>query len=798
MNSTQETTHYTVETVFRDMLSGVIVFLVALPLCLGIAIASGASAMSGLIAGIVGGIVIGIISGSHTSVSGPAAGLTAIVAAQISGIGSFEGFLLAVVLAGAIQVILGLVKAGALSAFFPSSVIKGLLAAIGIILILKQVPILMGHMKDLEAIPFAHVVDADEVRDMLPREIHGESGSEHTAEHDHYPGQMLVQFVTAMRETLFFQGGLQWGPIVIGVFSLLFLLGWDRVKALKTSLVPAPLLVVLAGVGLYWVFNLIIGERWALHEGQLVKVPVPDSLSDFFKAIVFPDFSQWNNTAVYVGAITIAVVASLETLLNLDAVDKIDKKQRFSPPNRELFAQGVGNMAAGLLGGIPVTSVIIRGSVNVNAGSQTKLSAVFHGFLLFFCVLLIPQLLNMIPLSCLAAILILTGYKLANPALFKSMWNDGRYQFLPFIITVILIIMTDLLVGVLLGLMISLLFILHGSLKKPIRQIHERHIEGDLLHIELPNQVSFLNRASLEQALRAAPRNSRILIDGRRTNYVDPDITALINDFTRATAPVYNIQVTTVGLDNVSSSWQYESIDFKAQESRESLTPEKVLNILQEGNKRYLEGHPLDRDLRASISNSKKETRAIAAIFTGIDSLTPAELIFDLDLGEAFVIRTPGNVIGDRPLGGMEYAVSVAGAKLILIMGHADSSMLTLAIQNHFSNNDELSVEGCEKLKSVVARIDQALQEVVQEDGYVEYHHLPAVEKQVFRRRVAEKHIKRTIGEIIQQSQILRQKTELGKLGIVGGMFDPETGRVAFLKDSAEGLPVYAEALLDA
>ncbi len=418
-------------TTLNDITASLVVFLVALPLCLGIALASGAPLFSGLLAGIVGGIVVGTLSGSHTSVSGPAAGLTAIVASQIATLGSFEAFLLAVFVAGLLQIGLGIAKAGALSAFFPSSVIKGLLAAIGVILILKQIPHVLGHDSDPEGEMSFAQPDAQNT---------------------------FSEILTVML------GDIHVGAAIIGIASIVLLVFWDRTKPLKNSMIPAPLAVVLFGVGMQFLFGRM-GGRLVIESSHLVQIPVAETFSGFFSFLTYPDFSQWSNPGIYVAAVTIAIVASLETLLNLEAADKLDPQQRDSPPSRELIAQGVGNTIAGLIGGLPMTSVIVRSSVNVGMGAKTKLSAILHGVLLVVCVSLFPVYLNMIPLAALAAILLVTGFKLASPTLFRQMWDEGRYQFIPFMVTLISIVFTDLLIGILIGLAVSALFILNSNLR---------------------------------------------------------------------------------------------------------------------------------------------------------------------------------------------------------------------------------------------------------------------------------------------------------------------------------------------
>jgi carbonic anhydrase/SulP family sulfate permease len=749
----------------KDLLAGTIVFLVALPLCLGIAIASDADPIAGLISGIVGGMVIGLASGSATSVSGPAAGLTAIVAAQISGLGSYETFLTAVVLAGAIQIGFGLLKAGALSAFFPSSVIKGLLAAIGVILLFKQFPLLFGYSKDM-GLEFGHA-EALEDYEKHPHSVEDFS---------HPVGDIIVSFYRAMGDLIRHEEGFQLGAIAVGLFSLAFLIAWDKIPELKKSLVPAPLLVVVLGSVLGW-FLVKFGGNWVITPQQLVDVPRADSVSQFFGMLKRPDFTQLTNMSVYVGAVTIAVVASLETLLNLDAVDKLDKKQRSSPPNRELFAQGLGNMAAGMLGGIPVTSVIIRGSVNVNAGAETKLSGLFHGILLLGCVLLIPQVLQMIPLSCLAAILLLTGYKLASPALFKQMWSEGRYQLMPFLFTLVAIVLTDLLVGICIGLILSLLFILNSNLRRPVRRIHEKHIDGDLMHIELGNQVSFLNRASLDNALREVPSGGRLLLDARRTDYIDPDVLSLIREFRDKVAPVHRIQVQLVGFKSRYNFLDtFDSVDFSSLESREKLSPDQVKQVLIHGNRRYVEGHPLDRALLRNIA-PPLGSKAIAAIVTGIDSQTPVELLFDLGLGDAYVVRVPGVAVGTRSLGGIEYAVSFGGARLVVVLAHVDQDLLALAIKNACSPENLAQIAGCEHLEEVLERIADSIDrsQATQFDQWTEES------QQRFLKDLTLKHISNTVQQLIKESEAIEQWVRNGNIQLVGAIYEPKTGIVEFL-----------------
>lgn len=497
-----------------DLPAGVVVFLIAVPLCLGIALASGAPLFSGMIAGIIGGIVIGFLSGSHTSVSGPAAGLTAVVLVAIQQLGSFQVFLLAVVLAGFMQLVLGYARAGTIANFFPSSVIKGMLTGIGIIIILKQIPHALGYDKDAEGdLSFF------------------EKGGSNTL-------LSLWESLTAV---------IHPGATLVALVAIGILLLWERpVVKKKVGMVPGALVAVVVSILLNLGY-VLLGEGWVISREHLVNIPVPQNLSGFLGLFSFPDFSQWANPQVYVVALTICAVASVETLLCIEAVDNIDPLKRNTNPNKELKAQGVGNLLSGLLGGLPITSVIVRGSANVNAGARTKLATIFHGLLILVCVALIPNVLNLIPLSALAAVLILTGYKLAKISIFKEMWANGKYQWWPFIVTVLAVVFTDLLTGVGIGLAASVFAILRGNMKNSYFFHKKEYHEGDLILIKLSQEVSFLNKASIKLTLEHLPENSRVLIDASDTAYIDFDVLELIKEFAEVKAQSKDIQVTLKG-----------------------------------------------------------------------------------------------------------------------------------------------------------------------------------------------------------------------------------------------------------
>lgn len=743
-------------TLVRDLTAGVVVFLVALPLCLGVALASNAPLLSGVLAGIVGGIVVGLLSGSHTSVSGPAAGLTAVVAAQIAQLGSFEAFLLAVVLAGLIQIGLGIARAGFLAAFFPSSVIKGLLAAIGIIIILKQIPHLVGH-------------DPDPEGEMAFRQPDQEN---------------------TFTELLLTLGNIQPGAAIVGLLSLALLVIWDRYKVLKKSPVPVPLLVVLLGVGLTLLFRQL-GGVFVIEPSHLVQVPVADDLAGLLRFLQTPDYTQWRNPAIYTAALTLAAVASLETLLNLEAVDKLDPRKRTSPPSRELVAQGVGNVVSGLVGGLPVTSVIVRSSVNINAGARTKLSAIFHGLLLLVCVALFPVWLNLIPLSCLAAILIVTGVKLASPGLFRRMWEEGKYQFAPFVITVVAIVLTDLLVGVLIGLAVSISFILWSNMRRPVRRIVEKHLGGDVVHIELANQVSFLNRAALARVLDEVPPGGHVLLDARATDYIDPDVLAMIREFDEQIGPARGIEVSLLGFRKryqIEDRIQY--VDYSTRDLQQAVTPQQVLQILKEGNERFRTGQRLTRDLGRQLQATASGQHPLAVIFSCIDSRTPAELIFDLGVGDIFSVRVAGNVTSRKILASIEYGCAVAGAKLVLVVGHTRCGAVTAAINLICSEQSAAEATGCQHLDHVVSEIQHSVEPSVCRVA----DQLAPERKEEFINEVARRNVARAVEQIRLQSETLDRLVREGKIAIVGAMYDVTTGAIEFLPESESHhvRPVYS------
>ena len=515
-----------------DLPSSLVVFLVALPLCLGIALASGAPLFSGLIAGIIGGLIVAPLSGSPLGVSGPAAGLAVIVYGAIEELGSYPTFLAAVVVAGVAQVLLGVLKAGVIGYYFPSSVIKGMLSGIGIIIFLKQIPHAVGY-------------DANPEGDFSFIQQDGHN---------------------TFSEMSYMLGNLSNTAMLISGLGLLILILWEQkfIKNLSFStIIQGPLVVVLMGIGVNVFFANYVGL--ALNASQIVAIPVNDGFSSFLTQFTTPDFKAFLNPSIYAIGVTMAVVASLETLLCVEATDKLDPYKRITPTNRELFAQGAGNIVSGFIGGLPITQVIVRSSANIQSGGRTKTSAFLHGALLLICAFSIPKLLNLIPLSALAAILLLVGYKLAKPSLVVNMWRRGRSEFIPFAITVLGIVFTDLLSGIALGLVVAVVFILWENFKIPYKFDIKHYEKGEPIVISFSESVSFLNKASIQRTLNTVPDDSKIILDASATLNMHLDVKEIIEEF-QISAVLRNIEVVltgfgdTVGTEPVA---QFEKVVLK-------------------------------------------------------------------------------------------------------------------------------------------------------------------------------------------------------------------------------------------
>ena len=502
-----------------DLPASMVVFFVALPLCLGIALASGAPLFAGIIAGIVGGIVVGISSGSQLGVSGPAAGLAVIVLNAIGLLNGWEAFLVAVVLAGIIQLIMGYLRLGIIAYYFPTSVIKGMLTGIGLIIILKQIPHALGYDIDFEG------------------DVAFRLGDENS--------------FTLIHNAL---GLITPGALIVSIVSIAILVIWESVLSKKHKIftwIQGPFVAVIAGIILTYLFDSKI-LPFALNSEHLVNIPVASSLSGFFNQFTFPDFSQLRSPNVYIVALTLAIVASLETLLCVEATDKLDPNKSVTPTNRELKAQGIGNIISGLIGGLPVTQVIVRSSANITFGGKTKLSTILHGCFLLICVLTIPAILNRIPLATLACILFVVGYKLAKPSLFVAMYRMGWDQFVPFIVTVAAIVLTDLLKGIGVGMVVAVFYILRNHYRNAYSLERLSQDDGQpFFRMLLAEEVSFLNKGNILRTLNELPQGSRVVIDGSFTKIIDHDVIDVIRNF-MITGVRRNINVTATNIPGLT------------------------------------------------------------------------------------------------------------------------------------------------------------------------------------------------------------------------------------------------------
>ncbi|NOQ14011.1 MAG: carbonic anhydrase [Methyloprofundus sp.] len=712
-----------------DLPASIVVFLLALPLCLGIALASGAPLFAGLIAGIVGGIVVTSLSESTLGISGPSAGLAVIVFAAVQDLG-FDAVLLAVVLAGIIQFVIGNLGAGVIGYYFPSAVISGMLSGIGIIIFLKQIPHAMGYDRDYEGdISFFQDDDYTTLSEL---------------------GHMF-DFIAP-------------GAVVISGVSLGIMLLWETrwIKQYRfRQWIHGSLVVVIAGGVLNQLF-ISVYPQWALNGNHLVLLPVTETLSDVVNLFTFPDFSQINNPAIYSVAITLAIVASLETLLCVEATDKLDPYKRVSSNNCELRAQGIGNICSGLIGGLPMTQLIVRSSANIQSGGRTKMAALMQGSFLLIAVLLIPGLANKIPLASLAVILMIVGYRLAKPALFKTMYQVGNYHFIPFIATILGLVFSDMLTGIGIGMAFALFFILLENLKVGF-YVHEQPQINKTI-ITLSENVSFLNKSNILHVLSELPNKSDVVIDATNAKYIDYDVYEVIQNF-KVDAKRKGTSLVIQNLRGFGLLKPVERALPITKEAQQALTPSAVLGILKSGNTRFVNSLRDNRNLLEQADESVAGQFPIAIILSCIDSRTSAELIFDQGLGDVFSVRVAGNVVNDDILGSMEYACKVSGSKLVVVLGHTHCGAIKGAC-----TGAEL-----EHLTGLLDKIQPAVESVkngkLAKNSGSDY---PLEDK------VAERNVEIMVEQVKQKSKVLGGMEAEGKIGIVGAMYNIETGQVEF------------------
>ena len=565
--------------------------------------------------------------------------------------------------------------------------------------------------------------------------------------------------------------------------SLAIIYLWGRIAFLKKTTVPVPLVVVIFGVVCGLCFD-NIGGNWIIGTTHKVNVPVPETIRGFFGLLHNPDFSQIMNPAVSSAAFAIALVGSLQALLTLEAVDRLDREKRSTSANRELVAQGIGNIVSGMAGGLPMTCEIVRSSVNIDAGARTKKSAILHGALLAISVVLLPQVINLIPLSALAAILIATGLKLASPQVVAELWRAGKYQFVPWFVTLLAIVLTDPLIGILIGLAVSTIFILWSNLRRPMRLVVERHLGGDVTRIELASQVSFLNRAALRKTFDTIDPGKHLMVDAHDTVYIDPDILSLIKEYRDVIGPARGVRVSTRGFrDKYAIEDRIEFVDFSSRELQEQITPEEALSYLLAGNQRFRNERRLKRDFSRQVRDTASSQHPMAVVLSCIDSRTPPEIIFDLGLGDIFSVRVAGNIVTPEVLGSIEFGCVGAGAKLIVVVGHNRCVAVQSAI-DFMQEKQDPELNKCEYVRSIVQSLESVLRDSESSQPVNTKGNESIFEADI----VVRQNVQRSVNEILQKSASIFELVHSGQVGIIGIVYDVTTGVCHVMDETSRGL----------
>ncbi|QED23387.1 bifunctional SulP family inorganic anion transporter/carbonic anhydrase [Candidatus Deianiraea vastatrix] len=708
-----------------DLRAGLTVFLVAVPLCLGIALACKVPIEAGLFSGISGGIVTGLVSGSQTSVSGPSAGFVAVVLDAISHLHSYNLFLCSVIWAGIFQIIFGFLRLGRFGNYIPSSVINGLLVAIGLILILKQIPHLFGY----EATP--------------------------TGDFDFLQGDDSNTFTEIFKAIQH----MDMGALIIGLTSLVTIWFMNRYGKRLTKYVPASLFAVFVGILLAWHFQTHTkGTRLEMSNAQLVNIP-SGSLSKIFH---FPAFSGFAKLDVIKFGLTLAIVISLEALLSVSAGDKLDRQKRHTPVNRELIAQGCGNMASGLLGGIPLTSVVVRTAINVDSGGKTKFATISHGIFLMLSVLCIPRYMNMIPLSSLAAVLIYSGWRLVVNTNLKRIFKNGKQYYIPFVATTLFIMFTNVLIGVCAGMALGFVFVLKANYVKSFSFKKYKYHAGEVLKIHLPQEISFLNKPSLVHMLDSIPKKSSVIIDASHTDYIDQDALDAIKEFKKVRAKLHHIKVSTIGFHRTYDIENRMHITSSVtKEVQKNITPQEVLVLLKEGNKRFATNNRIGHDFKAQMTETAQAQNPLVVILSCMDSRAIPETIFDLGIGEALIVRVAGNVTNQDITGSLEFGCKVLGAKLVLVLGHTECGAVKAACDNGSLEN--------------ATPLIQRIQRSVHKCNHV--HDDAKLVNEAIKMNVVD-----TAAEILEMSNTLTEMVKNEEIKICGGVYNIKTGYVEFLK----------------
>lgn len=714
----------------KDIPAGIVVFLVALPLCLGIALASGAPLISGLISGIVGGVVVGYISKSSTSVTGPAASVSAVIYLAIQDLERFELFLVALIIAGIIQLILGAIKAGIIADYMPTSIIKGLLAGIGVILILSQLPYIFG-------------LDIDESKLITMSDDYIGNA-----------GEVIGLFFSSFSV----------GSILLSALSLFILIYWDKTPLKKFKLLPPALFVVIFGVVINLLFKYTV-PYFYLDGIHLVDIPKVDSLFSFF---TFPDMAGFTSGKVWTTGLTVAIIASISSLLNIEATDNLDPLKRKSPPNRELIAQGIGNTLCGLLGGIAVTSVIVRSSVNIEAGAQTKLSTILHGFLLLTSVLFLSSVINLIPLATLAAILLVVGYKLASVSVFKELFRRGWDQFIPFIATVFFIVVIDVLTGVLIGTAISLFFLLRNNYYNPFFVVNTKYIEDEVIKLELANEVSFFNKASIKNTLWSIPDNSKVLIDATFTSYIDQDVIDILKDFQNTVAAENNIRVNIIGLKDTYDVGEEINFFEKIKErKKQTTTPREILSYLEAGHQVYASGSDNMQRFRNKELQEYRDTIPLAAVISCLDLKEPLHIVMNAEVGDLINIRSAGYIINKHVIRNAEFACRQQGAKLILLFGNTENSIVKEALEDYLANRKNNN----KSLIKEILKLPQFTEE-----------YLRSKKPDALVNEIVEIQLELAKEKIYENSNFFKKNIPIGSVGIASAIFDRASKKITFSK----------------
>lgn len=716
-----------------DLVAGIVTALVAIPLCLGIALACGTSMFSGLLSGVIGGIIVGILSESHVSVSGPSAGAVAVVIVCISQLGSFHAFLTALLLSGLLQIAMGYFKVGFVAEYIPSNVIQGLLCAIGILLIMKQIPIALTHPDSV-----------GELKNLL------------------LDTTSSFNYKSLLNAT----HHLNPGAFIITVISLLILSFFSQTKIERLKVIPAPILVVIVGALINECFS-YFGLAITQDLPNLVNIPRYEDFNALITQLQFPHSGALWNPKVYLYAIFIAAVGSLESLLTIQACEKLDKKKRRCSKDKELIAQGLGNVLGGLLGSLPITSVVVRSSVNIQAGSKTKFSAIAHGIILLSAMLLLPYWINKIPLACLAAILLHVGYTLASPKIFKDMYAQGHDRFISFFVTLSSIVIFNLLIGIIIGLIVSFFYILKRNSSSRIDIIKELHPSGNIYRLALPQQSTFLNRASIIAELDELPTHSQLIIDARHAEYIDKEIIQLIKEFKSEKAPIKKIATNLIGFkDSYDIHNQIDFINVTTYDKQNAINPSEALALLEEGNERFRTDKRINRCIKTEMIHTAKAQYPIALVLACIDSRVPVETVFDMGFGDLFVVRIAGNVINDDILGSIEFACHTANAKLIVVLGHTECGAISAAASSYESG---LITKLLDKIKPAVN---------------IESHNHPHGDfnpkNPETLKLITEINIANTMLQIYDKSHTLKSMLDKKQIGITGAIYDIGSGNVEF------------------